>query len=733
MTFNNVLKYIIYTGIFAVLFLPLFVPDSMFFPFITGKNFAFRIIVEIIFVSWAILAVRDEAYRPKKSGILLAFVAFVGIIAIADIFGENFYKSFWSNFERMEGLITHLHLLAYLVVISSVLVTGKLWERFFQTSLGVSAIVSVYGFLQLAGKITINQGGVRLDATFGNATYLAVYALFHVFISAILISRNKGQPFVKWLYGGIGLLNAIILYNTATRGAILGIIGGALLTALLIAIFEREKVVLRKISIGIIAGVILLIGVFVAVKDTAYVRDSLVLGRFSSLTFEEIKKEPRFMVWDIAIKGFKEHPILGWGQENFNLIFNKYYNPKMYSQEPFFDRAHNVFLDWLTAGGILGLTAYLSLFFFAIYYLWIRRNGMSVTERSILTGLLAGYFFHNLFVFDNLISYILFFSILGYIHSSYIASVSQEFSEAQHDENANPAVGYTIISLAIILVVATFYFSNTKGIPANRTLIKSMQPQEEGIVKNLSYFKKAIAYNTFGTPETREQLMSAARRVLMAENISQDVKSEFANTAVEEMLLQIDSAPDDARYELLLGAFLSGTISYDEAIKHLNRAIELSPGKQAIYSELASLYINKGEPDKAFGIAEYSYNLEKGNARALDVYAVTALYAGKMELAEELIMSQYGTLAVNDNRFLNAYAKLGMNELVVEIWRKRIAVLSKQGSGNAQYHVSLAAAYLNVGRRNEAVAELRRAIELNPEFKDQGEYYINEINAGRNP
>jgi len=166
---------------------------------------------------------------------------------------------------------------------------------------------------------------------------------------------------------------------------------------------------------------------------------------------------------------------------------------------------------------------------------------------------------------------------------------------------------------------------------------------------------------------------------------------------------------------------------------YLQRAIELSPGKQSIYFALGTSYINKGEYEKAFKNAEYAYNLEKNNTEAFDVYAVTALYAGKTKIAEELIISRYGTLAVDDDRYLNAYAKLGFNELVIEIWQKRIAALNEQGSDNAQYRVSLAASLLNAGRRNEAIIELKKAIELNPEFKDQGEYYISEINAGRNP
>ena len=68
------------------------------------------------------------------------------------------------------------------------------------------------------------------------------------------------------------------------------------------------------------------------------------------------------MIWNISWQGVKERPILGWGQDNFSFVFTKYYNPQMYAQEPWFDRSHNVFLDWLVAAGVVGLIAYLYLF-----------------------------------------------------------------------------------------------------------------------------------------------------------------------------------------------------------------------------------------------------------------------------------------------------------------------------------------------------------------------------------
>ena len=52
-------------------------------------------------------------------------------------------------------------------------------------------------------------------------------------------------------------------------------------------------------------------------------------------------------------------------KDTFNYLFNENYNPKMWAHEQWFDRAHNVFLDWLVATGLLGLGFYLLLYFFS--------------------------------------------------------------------------------------------------------------------------------------------------------------------------------------------------------------------------------------------------------------------------------------------------------------------------------------------------------------------------------
>jgi predicted Zn-dependent protease len=62
-----------------------------------------------------------------------------------------------------------------------------------------------------------------------------------------------------------------------------------------------------------------------------------------------------------------------------------------------------------------------------------------------------------------------------------------------------------------------------------------------------------------------------------------------------------------------------------------------------------------------------------------------------------------------------------------------LKALLDQKPNDTALRFSYAASLLSQGLRNDAVAQIQKAIELNPAAKAQGEYYIKEIQAGRNP
>ncbi|MCI0542705.1 O-antigen ligase family protein [bacterium] len=750
MTLQNVLRKIVLAGAFLAPLVVFIIFNDLFFPFITGKNFAFRAIAEVMFAAWLILAYMSKGFRPRSSAILWTLTAFVGIIFLADMFGANPYKSFWSNYERMEGFVGLVHFFMYFLAASSVLTSEKLWERWFQTSVAASVLMAIYGVFQLLGTFDISQSATRIDGRFGNSAYMAVYLLVHIFLAAFLFIRAKGNAILKYFYCLAILLEVVILFYTQTRGSIVGLFAGGFLMMLLIAIFGKGNALARRLAIGGVVAVVLLVGGFFSMKDVSFVQSNPILKRLADISLTEATV--RFMVWDMALSGWKERPLLGWGQENFNFVFNKYYNPGMYSQEQWFDRAHNIFFDWLVAGGLFGLLAYLALFVVLIYYIWrtetaagnisffgrvkhwfahlghTENGGFRVAEKSVLTGLLTAYFIHNFFVFDNMASYIFFFSFLAYFHHRVLAlreSVGESLDAGNTLRSREPL---PVLLAVAILLIGGMYFVTVRPYMANAALIKGLQPQSEGLVKNLEYLKKAIGYNTFGTSEAREQLVQTAVRVKEL-NAPPETASQFFDLAKQEMLLQNERFPGDARYESFTAILFTRFGLIDEAIAHLEIAHELSPNKQAIYLDLIGSYLNKGDKVKALSLAKEAYELEPNFQEAAKVYAVVAVHAGEQKLADEILQKSFGTTVVEDDNLINAYGATKQFAKAVEILELRV----KNNPGDPQAHLRLAAGYSEMGQFAKAIAELRKTIELEPQFKEQGEGFIKLLEQGKKP
>lgn len=738
MTLEKTLRAIVVAGIFALPFIVFIVSTSLYFPFITGKNFTFRIIVEIIAGAWLALAIMNPEYRPRRSWLLGAFAIFVGIIALADALGVYPFKSFWSNYERMDGLVTLVHLLLYFIVATTVLSKEKLWQRLFQTSLVASFFVGCHALLQLFGVVSLNPGfssTARLDATFGNPIYLAAYMLFHAFIAALLLAqyarengglRNKS---IVYAYGGAVAFCTLILFLTGTRGTMLGLAGGVLLAAFLFILKGREVLPrVRSIAIAVIAIVLLFAGTIYVVRDQAWVREAPILSRLATISITERTAQARIMNWGTAWQGVKERPLLGWGQENFAVVFNKYYNPKMYAEEQWFDRVHNVIFDWLIAGGFLGLFAYLSLFAISLYYLWRTKNGASsftIFEQSILTGLLAAYFFHNLFVFDNIVSYILFVTILGYIahRAEAVSEARRLFSNIVTPRNAAPI----IVVGAIFVTWAGAWFVNANALAANKLLLKAMAPHQEGITKNLQYFEEAIARNSFGTQEAREQLVQVTNQIGRSEQVPVEVKQQFLQKAAEEMMAQAERSPLDPRFPLFLGSLLNSFGLFNEATEALSRARELAPRKQTILFEYASNAFGRGDTKTALAVFKEAFELAPEYRDARILYASVAIRSNNLALADEILAPVVESGEAADPRIAAAYIAIKRVDKIVPLWEARVKAMPD----DVEARFLLASAYGELGNIAKAREQLDAAVAINPAVREQAEQLLKEIRGAR--
>ncbi len=728
MNLEKFLRGVVLAGIFAIPFIPLIVAQSMFFPFITGKNFTFRIIVEVIFALWLALAFVNPEYRPRRSWTLYAIAFFVLMIGISDVFGANPLKSIWSNYERMEGWVTLAHLLMFFIVLVSML-NEKLWKWFWHTSIGVSVLIGFYGIFQLMGWITINQGGMRLDATFGNAIYLGIYMIFHLFITAFMWQNRWREGNFNWgigsMYGIIMALQAFILFFTASRGVMLGLIGGAFLSALILVIMSSQSKNAWRASIGVVAGILVLVGVFFLVKNAAFMQKIVPLQRLASISFTETTIASRFLNAGMAITGIKQHPLLGWGQENYNIIFNKNYDPRMYGQEQWFDRTHNIIFDWLVAGGLIGFLAYVLIYIASLVALW-RSGAFTIPERSILTGLLAAYVFSILFVFDNITSYIFFIFVLAYIagRSEAMKGTPRLFGGVSAPRNTLAAFAGGVVLLAGGMVWAI----NWAPIQANWTLIQALtpkSPEQGGVDKTIELFKQSLAYDTFGNQEIREQLaqgsMSAAGADLTAEQ-----KQQLFTLATDEMKKQEVSAPEDARFPFFLGILYGAYGQPQEAHIHLERALELSPTKQTIKFQLAAVKAQLGDTQAALELLKSAHEEAPDFPEPRIMYAAMLVEMGQDAQADAVIKPLIDSGVAADQRLINVYLARNRFDKIAELWASKARAMPN----DPQARFALAASYYAAGNKAKTIEVLERAGKDIPAIAAQTSSYIEQVKAG---
>ena len=739
MAYTTYLRWGIVGGLCLVLFVPFISPTpgisllgNTFFPFITGKNFAFRILIELIFLAYVILAVKDPQYRPKMSWLMWSVLAFVAWMGVATLLSVDPVKSFWSNFERMEGYVGLLHLFVLFVVAGSVLTAAKLWTRVFQISIAASALMGFIALLQLFGTVPISsQSGPRVDTTFGNATYLAVYMLVHVFLTLFMFFKERKSQTARWLYGVALALQIVALFFTETRGAALGLLGGLVVMGAFITWRARgaEWALLRKISIGGLAGIILLAGLFVAARDTSFIQNTPMLSRLASISLDDATTMSRFLyIWPMAVEGGLERPIVGWGQENFSYIFNKNYNPAMYAQEQWFDRAHNQFLDWLVAGGIPAFLLYLSLFLLAAWAVF-RSSALSAPEAGALLGLLVAYAFSNMFVFDNLVSALCFFLILAFVHSLSRVELPRFMI---FSKPASDAVVAVVAPIAAIVILGGAWALNSTGFVRAQTLIHAITPTDQtGAAKNpeenLRDFRAALAGGSIGVQETVEQLFQfAANRIVPDTNLNPEVKQDFytlARSAGEDLL---SNRPGDARLELFMAIFLNQYGQHDEALSYLAQAAEHSPNKQQILFQIGLTHLQKGATAQALPVLKKAFELEPQYDTARVYYAAGLLYAGERVAADALLEEKFGTTLYDDPILIQVYTNIRLFERVVGIWAAKV----EQDPTNLDLRLGLANAFFTAGDKESAIAELRRVAELRPSMAAQVEALIQQIQSG---
>ncbi len=729
--YKSFVLWVIRAGLYIIPFIPLYIASDFFFPFITGKAFAFRIITEAVFAAWLWLVLVAPEYRPRKSQLLIAFSIFFAVITLSTILSENPTRSFWSNFERMEGLLMHVHLFAYFLVLSSVF-ERKHWLIFFNLFVVAGFFESVYVMIQHWGYIPSLQGITRVDGTIGNPTYLAAYLLFVLGFSLLLRLWSAGLPQRYW-YDFMAAFSFAAMYFTASRGISVGLLGGILVFVVFMLwprAHHAPSARYRWGVLGLFGVAVLAAGGLYLFRASAFVLNSPVLSRVASISL--VQGAARFKIWSIAWRGFQDYPFLGHGMENYATVFSKYYDPSLYNQEPWFDRSHNIILDWLNSAGIAGLLSYLALLgaAFACVLRLVRKGAVTALEGGLLSGLLAAYFVQNLFVFDQLATYVSLVALFAYCAASERAAFAVTARPSKLFVPPLGAMGAVVTGAVLVIALgAVLYVVNVKPIRANLALIDALRLASTGDLSGVvTAYADALDNGPLGRQEAREQLTRFGVAFAGATNVPDDKKLSVLQTILREAQTNVAENPLDPRGIIYLATFLNRVGLNDAALQALDHALVLSPKKQQIYFEKAESYFLKNDFAHAIPVLTAAFDLDTRFDTARQNLIAAYILNGDQKNADKLLMEGYGRLDPPIDLFVTVYERARNFVRLEGIERSLVANIP----ANVSYRTNLAKLLAALGRRSEAIKSLREAIQFIPTFATDANILIEKIQKGEN-
>ncbi len=347
--------------------------------------------------------------RVFRSPLGMALACWLGAVGLATLGSVNPLLSVVGEDYRYEGLLTWL---AYgaLTALSACTVTGLARIRWLVGAvLAAATVMAAVGLAQHIGWAVVpedfdRRGMARAWGTIGSPLALGAYLVLLLPLPISLYAQTT-HPGWRWIYGAVVVLLYAALVATRTRAAWGAFVVAAGVWAVATGA-ERLRPAVR--SLLILAAALAVVTPLVLL--TSRLEVAHVLDRDSA--------DSRSFLWRTTAPLIWQRPLLGWGPETLVQVYPDYGTPEFLSVFPraameriLVDRPHNDLLQQAVSTGLLGLAAYLWLWWTVFRTGWraARRDlggsarGTHAEAGAVAAGLLggcAGYFSQLQFSFS---------------------------------------------------------------------------------------------------------------------------------------------------------------------------------------------------------------------------------------------------------------------------------------------------------------------------------------------
>jgi O-antigen ligase/tetratricopeptide (TPR) repeat protein len=680
---------------------------------------------------------------PQKKWLRLFLGIFLFANFVTSIVGVYVAKSLWGEQARQNGFLILVHLVLFAFLLGYFFRTRTQWkwfERFLVWSAVLPAVtVLLEALIPAVGALFGEQG--RYAAWFGNYLFLGGYLSLATFAAARLFLQSTGWE--RAASAGAVVLCGIGVFLSGSRGPVLSLVGGGIVFFLFWALFQK-----RRVAVASGASLLAMALVLFALIQTGKVGSlPTPLRRVFDVSSYAVQNVPRLIQWNIAWRGFLARPLLGWGPENYQTVFDRFYDPKLlrYSfYETVSDKPHNLWLETLATGGVLGAGALLLLIggcVSCIFFL-VRRERLSVVEGGALVGAIAAYVIQATFLFDTLPVSLLLFALYGYVYGLPEASVAEK---ADLPSRIDAVVSFASVprsavrAIAVLgtalLLTANVYAGGLGLIASNATLF-STDP--------VLLSKNAVDARTLGsalwTPnpyqdELRKYIITSIVNREASGDLSPDFIVRYRDTLLAAAKESAERRPDDFLIQFVYGEALTLAGESAESAELLEQArvvfvgaAALSPNRQAVAVQLAKVLLLGGQPDEAIRLLRGVVDADPtvGDAHWYLALALSASGDDAAAAEEMTAALAHGrkTATVGETQFvIDTFAKAERFEDIAPLYQQLIAGDPK----NAVWYARLAATYAVLGKAELAVSAAQTAAQLDQSFAEEAKRFTDQL------
>jgi O-antigen ligase len=394
-------------------------------------------------------------------------------------------------------------------------------------------------------------------------------------------------------------LYLVVLFLANTRGALLGLVAGVGVLLVWYAWRDVKETVgnkqqfYQRPAVIILAALLIFSGTFIATRSASLWQEIPGLNRLAVLSFSDTTVNNRKIVWGIALEATKERPLLGWGTDNFRYAFDFHYNPSLMrvgSDETYWDKPHNAYLESLVTTGIIGFVAYLAIFASLLFVLLRRRNSFT----PIGIALLVAYGLQNAVLFDSFATFIMFF-----ITAVFVADRAGEGSDESVVSKPISVVIQVVALTVAVLGVIWLLKINSTIIYANALQYKGLNYFANALPgEAIKAYRKGFSLTYPYSSEIRQNYVASLKQ-MMGQITIPDIASAI-DLAINEYPAAIAKDPNNHFLYYTLADARTAFHRVDKkyligATDELNKADALSPHRQQIQFIRARINLALGD------------------------------------------------------------------------------------------------------------------------------------------